>query len=384
MSGILVLFHCESNPGFAAASHEVTFFRMAERLVRSHDDIHFAFRTLDGGMSPTLPKELKNVIEFDASSTSHSYLSRIEEYIRTHRITLVFGFDQPVRRKAYAYLRRGGVKHFISYWGAPMSSINQGIKLMLKRLDVLLAFNQPDHYIFQSEGMRDYAVYGRGIPLHKTSIVRTGIDIDRFSPPEEADWYAHDQFNIDRTRKIVFFSGHMEERKGVHIIVKTAVHLVDELGRKDVHFLIVGNKPGQEERFFPLFKKTNAEQHITFGGYRSDVPQLLKSCSIGMIASTGWDSFPMSSVEMAATGLPLVISDLPGLRDAVTRETGMLFPVGDYKAAANRLVELLDDEKRRREMGMKGRQRVLEKFSSSQQIYELERIVRSVAGLPPA
>jgi glycosyltransferase involved in cell wall biosynthesis len=62
----------------------------------------------------------------------------------------------------------------------------------------------------------------------------------------------------------------------------------------------------------------------------------------------------------------------------------MLFPVGDHKAAANRLVELLDDEKRRREMGMKGRQRVLEKFSNSQQVYELERIVRSVAGLPPA
>jgi len=355
---------------------------MAENIARSHKDIHFAYRTLESGLSPTLPKELVNIIEFDAASESAEHLTRIENYIREHSISIVFGFDQPVRRKAYAYLRRGGVKHFVSYWGAPMSSVAQGARLFLKRLDVALAFNQPDHYIFQSEGMRDSAVYGRGIPLRKTSIVRTGINTDRFSPPVAADWYAHDQFGIDRSRKIVFFSGHMEERKGVHIIVKTAVHLTHELGRKDVHFLILGNKHGQEKRFFPLYEGTAAEQHVTFGGYRSDVPQLLKSCSIGMIASTGWDSFPMSSAEMAASGLPLLISDLPGLRDAVTPETGLLFPVGDHKAAAAQMEMLLDNDSRRREMGMKGRQRVLETFSNSQQISGMERIVRSVAGLP--
>jgi len=381
MAGILILFHCESNPGFAAASHEVTFFRMAENIVRSHKDIHFAYRTLEHGLSPTLPKELINIIEFDAASKSPEHLTRIENYIREHNISIVFGFDQPVRRKAYAYLRRGGVKHFISYWGAPMSSINRGIKLLLKRLEVALTFHQPDHYIFQSEGMRDSAISGRGIPRQRTSIVRTGINTDRFSPPAAVDWYAHDQFGIDRSRKIVFFSGHMEERKGVHIIVKTAVHLIHELGRKDVHFLILGNKPGQEERFSPLYKGTTAEPHVTFGGYRGDVPQLLKSCSIGMIASTGWDSFPMSSAEMAATGLPLLISDLPGLRDAVTPETGLLFPVGDHKAAAAQIELLLDNENQRREMGMKGRQRVLETFSNSQQISGMEQIVRSVAGL---
>ncbi len=355
---------------------------MAERIAPSHGDIHFAYRTLEGGLSPTLPKELTNIIEFDAAATSHEYLSKIEQYIRTHNITIVFGFDQPVRRKSYAYMRRGGVKHFISYWGAPMSSINRGMKLMLKRLDVALAPNQPDHYIFQSEGMRDSAIYGRGIPSDKTSIVRTGINTDRFSPATEDNWYAHEQFDIPRDRKIVFFSGHMEERKGVHIVVKTAVHLTQELDRKDVHFLILGNRPGQEERFFPLFKGTVAERHITFGGYRNDVPQLLKSCSIGMIASTGWDSFPMSSAEMAATGLPLLISDLPGLRDAVTPETGLLFPIGDHEAAAGHIGQLLDNENRRKVMGMKGRQRALETFSNSQQILGLERIVRSVSGLP--
>jgi glycosyltransferase involved in cell wall biosynthesis len=98
-----------------------------------------------------------------------------------------------------------------------------------------------------------------------------------------------------------------------------------------------------------------------------------------MIASTGWDSFPMSSVEMAATELPLVISDLPGLRDAVTPDTGFLFPVGDHVTAAERICRLLDDERLRRQMGRMGRQRAIREFSVDQQIAGLVAVVRSVA-----
>jgi glycosyltransferase involved in cell wall biosynthesis len=378
--GILIFFHCESNPGYAAASHEITFFQMAKRLVGSSANIHFSYRTTANGRSTSLPDELTHIIEFDASSKSHNHLSKIEHYIRTNNIQIAFGFDQPVRRLAHKYMRRGGVRHIIAYWGAPMSSINQGLKLAIKRVYVELCRHRPDHFIFQSEGMRHTATHGQGIPLECTSLVRTGIDIDRFSPSKTDDWYAFDAFNIDRNRRIVFFSGHMEDRKGVDVIVKAALHLVKSMGRSDVHFLLLGNKSGQEKRFLPLYQGTIAEQHITFGGYRHDVPRLLKSCTLGFIASTEWDSFPMSSIEMAATGLPLIVSDLPGLREAISPETGFLYPVGDYIKAAHCIRELLDNEILRQRMGKRGRQRAVEQFSTNQQIAGMEAVVRKVAG----
>ncbi|MCW8193289.1 glycosyltransferase family 4 protein [Proteobacteria bacterium 005FR1] len=379
MTGILVFFHCESNPGYAAASHEHTFLNMALRLVGNYQDVHFAYPTLKDGMSPTLPKELTNVIEFDAESRSHRHLSEVAEYIRKHDIKLAFGFDQPVRRLSHKYMRKAGVRHIVSYIGAPSSSINSGLKLALKKVDVALARSKPDHFIYQSEDMRRTGTHGRGIPIEDTSIVRTGIDMERFSPPAGKDHYAHDVFGIDHNAKIVFFSGHMENRKGVDVIVKSAVHLVEEQKRSDVHFLILGNKDGQEKAFLPLYEGTGAEKHITFGGYRSDVPQILKSCSVGLIASTGWDSFPMSSIEMAATGLPLVVSDLPGLREAVRPETGFHYPVGDHLAAATCLTRLLDDDLLRERMGRAGRQRAMRDFSRERQIKEMETIVRRVA-----
>lgn len=379
MTGILILFHCESNPGYAASSHELTFYKMALNITGDPKNIHYAYRTLENGNSPNLPKNLTQIIEFDFSSTETDYLIEIEQYIRSNDIRIVYGFDLPVKRAAYKYLRRGGVKHIISYWGAPMSSIFSGWKLLARKVQTRLSLYRPDHFIFQSEGMRLTATNGCGIPKRNTSIVKTGIDTRKYSPSSEYEHYAHDQFQIPYDRKIVFFSGHMEPRKGVAVLIETAKVLVNELGRSDIHFLILGNRQGQEERYLPQLHGTSAEAHVTFGGYRTDIPDLLRSCYAGLIPSTGWDSFPMSSVEIAATELPLVVSDLDGLKEAISSETGFHFAVGDHQEAAKHILNLIDNEPLKERLGRAGRQRVLQEFSVDSQVAGIEKIVRSVA-----
>ena len=128
--------------------------------------------------------------------------------MRTHRIDVALGFDQPIRRPGYAALRAGGVRTFVSYWGAPMSSVNHGLMLAFKRLEVLLSSRSgPDHYVFESVAMRRSAVSGRGIPNAKTSVTSLGVDTERFRPAEQPTWYAHDAFGIPRDRRIVYYSG---------------------------------------------------------------------------------------------------------------------------------------------------------------------------------
>lgn len=379
MTGILVFFHCESNPGYAAASHEITFYQVALNLVGDPKNIHFAYPSLEKGRSPNLPKELSNIIQFDAKQGMESEFREMGKYVKEHNIKIGFGFDQPVKSRAYKYLRRGGLEHLFSYWGAPMSSLNTGLKLFLKKLEVALTPYKPDHFIFQSDGMRQTATHGRGIAEENTSVVRTGIDTNKFQPSEGISYYAHDAFDIDRTKKIIFFSGHMEKRKGVDITICAAKHLVEALNQKDFHLLILGNRPGEEAQYDYLYKGTHLESYITFGGYRSDVPEILKSCSIGFIASTGWDSFPMSSLEMASCQLPLVISDLPGLREAVDPNTGFTYPPGDYAAAAHYLRQLLTDSSLRASLGQCARERVLKSYSVQSQIKGLESIIRTYA-----
>lgn len=379
MNHMLVFFHCGSNSGYAITRLERVFLEVARRVANSDAAIHFAYPDLSGGHPTALPVGGPRVIRFDPTSTDRTHLRATEDYLRTHGITTALGFDQPVRRPGYAALRRGGVSAFVSYWGAPMSSVNHGWKLALKRVDARLARNGPDRYLFESVAMQRTAIEGRGIPRAMTSVSYLGVDAEAFRPAEAPDWYAHDTFGIPRDRHIVYYSGHMEERKGVHILVKAAVDLVDGRGVRDVHFLLLGNQPGQEERYADLFRGRIAEAHITFGGYRRDVERIIPGVSVGAIASTGWDSFTMSSLEIAACGVPLVVSRLPGLDETVDDgRTGFTFPVGDHEALADHLLLLIRDGQRRGAMGRAARQRILSRFTESRQIESIASAIREV------
>lgn len=380
LTDILVFFHCPSNSGYAIARLERAFLEMARRVTGTDDRIHFAYPKLAGGHPEALPAGFRNVIAFNPGDGNSARLGAIEEYVRQHGIRLAFGFDQPVRRPGFRALRRGGVQTLVSYWGAPMSSLNHGLKLALKRLDVRLARFAPDHFIFESKAMWRTAVEGRGIPPSRASITYLGVDPSEFRPLDAPSAYAHEAFRIPKHRRIVYYAGHMEERKGVHVLVRAAVELVDRRGMQDVHFLLLGNQPGEEARFGELYHGTKAEGHITFGGYRQDVAKLLPCCHVGAIASTGWDSFTMSSLEMAACGLPLVVSRLQGLEETVDDgQTGFTFPVGDHEALADRLVLLLTDEARFRTMSVAARRRVMDRFTIEHQVASLVATVRRVA-----
>jgi len=380
MTGILIFFHCPSNTGYAIGRHEYTFAEMARRLVGDDRSIHYAYPSIEAGPSRSLPAGIDRIIAFDPTSVADGDRRAIQRYVRAHDIRVAFGFDQPVRRRAYGWLREAGVRRLISYWGAPMSDLNHGVKLWLKRAEVALVRHKPDHFIFQSEDMRATAVGGRGIPAARTSVVRSGVDIQRFRPADGELGYAHDVLGIPRERRIVYYSGHMEPRKGVHVIVAAAAALVNGRGRRDVHFVFLGNRPGEETRFDPLYKGTAAEDCITFGGYRDDVSEIMPCCHLGAIGTTGWDSHTMSAVEMAACGLPVIVSDVPGLREAVSDESGLRFPPGDAEALADRIEFLLDHPDAAARMGHAARARVEAGYTREHQVEGLVRVVRAVAG----
>ncbi len=373
MSGILILYHCESNTGYAIQTLEDRFLQAARRHYRD-DDIHLAYPEISRGMSDAIPADFRNVVKFDPNTRDKNQISQFAEYIAQHQIEIIFGFDQPVRQAYYKSVRQAGVRAIISYYGASISSLNSGLKLLLKKIDVALSRHAPDHYIFESQGMLETATHGRGITKNKTSIVYLGVDTERFQP-DANNRYAYDLFDIPDNRKIVFFSGHMEPRKGVAVIMDAANLLVNEQHNEDVHFLILGNQPGQEHPF--LHQLTgNTPAHVTFGGYRNDIHKILPGCYLGCIASVLWDSFTMSSTEMAACGLPLIVSNLPGLSETVEDgSTGLRFRSGDANELAGHIDTMIADPIRHKAMSDASRQRVLQHFTRDIQIDQLANII---------
>ncbi len=373
MSSILILFHCGSNTGYAIKTLEDRFFYSARKHY-SESNIFISYLNLTKGNSDAIPDGFNNIIEFDPNTKDTQKLLQFSAFIKKHKIKLILGFDQTVRQPYYKIARQSGVHTIIAYWGASMCSLNSGVKLLLKKIDVAVARHAPNHYIFESQGMENTATHGRGIPHSKTSIIHLGVDENHYQP-DSTNKLAYKLFHIPRSRRILFFSGHMEPRKGVSVIMEAAKILINEHNRDDVHFLLLGNKPGEEKIYLNQLTGDSCS-HVTFGGYRNDIHQFLPSCYVACIASTGWDSFTMSSIEMASCGLPLIVSDLPGLSETVDdNSTGFRFPVGDARSLAEKFIMLLDNPERHQLMSNASRKRVLEKFTRAQQISKLADII---------
>lgn len=370
----LVMFHCRINTGYAIASLERTFFEAACRVEGDSDRIHFSYKRLGEPRSAELPREFDNYFEFDISDCGDSDLQRLRAYVRRHGIRRVLAFDLWVGHAAIGPLRRGGAETLVAYYGAPMSSINSGLKLWFKRLEAKFK-SKADHYVFESEAMRRSGVEGRGLPRSMTSVVHLGVDQERYRPA--GDSIDPRSVGIAEDRLIVLYTGHVTPRKGIPVLIDAMKHLVDELGDRRLHLLVCGDKEGQARPYEEQLRNSGASDHVTFAGYRDDIPSLMRTADVGVIASTGWDSFTVSAVEMASSGLPMVVSDLQGLSETVEDgRTGFLFPPGDHRALASKLRTLADDPELRKRFGREGRRRAERMFSREGQVESIARILR--------
>jgi len=125
----------------------------------------------------------------------------------------------------------------------------------------------------------------------------------------------------------------------------------------DCHFICVGDGPTRcfIER---MVVDRGLEDRISFLGYRNDTPDILSNCNIVVLASH-FEGLPITILEAMAAGLPVVTSDVGGVKEAVIHgETGFLIPPGDCRGMAQAMYKLLINKELARSMGQAGRQRV--------------------------
>jgi glycosyltransferase involved in cell wall biosynthesis len=375
-AGLLVMIGYEIEIGFAIGRLVSVFHEMAQQLTGSAARVHFSFTKIGTARSSALPADFTRLTQFDPRRPSDAAVTALANYIREQRIDTIFALDLSANASYLGTLRQAGIRRIFSYWGAPMSSLNQGLKLLLKRMEVaLLRRAKPDHFIFESRAMQRYAVQGRGISARKTAVVPTGVDANKFRPDPSQATLVYQRFDIPTQRRVIVYMGHLHERKGVHVLMRAAAHLLNELRRDDIHVLFLGNRGDEVEKFRQDWSQ--AGSLITFGGYQTDIPALLSGCYAGCIPSTGWDSFPMSSLEMQACGLPVLASDWQGVPETVADgESGIVVPVGDAQRLAAAIVSLVDDPAGRDRMAVAARRRIVAGFTRQHQVDNLVRCLR--------
>ena len=151
----------------------------------------------------------------------------------------------------------------------------------------------------------------------------------------------------------ILCAGRLTPQKGVEVIIRAMPLVLRAL--PNAHLDIVGQGPDRtqlERLAWSLKLATHVRFHGYLPGHARDELAAKAWVAVCPSAFEGWG---VSCVEAGARGLPVIASNVNGLRDSVRDGiTGLLVPHGDHRAFAEALVELLEDPERRADMSAAG------------------------------
>ncbi len=144
----------------------------------------------------------------------------------------------------------------------------------------------------------------------------------------------------------------------------TLFRALGEIRQLDWSLDLVGEGPLME-RTEGLARELGIRDRINFLGVRLDVVELMAQAQVYVLISN-WEGFPRSILEAMRAGLPVIASDVGGVREAITRgETGILVPRKDDQKLRQSLVELLLQPELRAAFGLAAKARFQKWFRAS-------------------
>jgi glycosyltransferase involved in cell wall biosynthesis len=122
---------------------------------------------------------------------------------------------------------------------------------------------------------------------------------------------------------------------------------------------------------------------VSFLGHISNVRDVWSKAHIAVLPSRR-EGLPLSLLEAAACGRPVVATDVPGCREiARANLNALLVPSDDPAALADAIARLASDADLRQRFGSAGRQLVETEFSSTRIGEDIVALYRKLLRIPP-
>ena len=208
--------------------------------------------------------------------------------------------------------------------------------------------------------------YALSIGLRHKMLVELpfGVDTDRFSPGRDDDFRA--KLGISSTTQVFIFVGGLDSAhsfKGVDILLRAAACLsLDD----DWRVLIVGDG-NLRQLYQAMAKDLGLAARVVFAGTVSDddLPRVYKACDVHVLPSISQsEAYGLVTLEAAATGLPSLVSNLPGVRTLVANnESGQLVEPGSVESLSKAMTAYLREPRLATGAGVKARERVLAHYT---------------------
>jgi glycosyltransferase involved in cell wall biosynthesis len=219
-----------------------------------------------------------------------------------------------------------------------------------------------------------YASTSRSIWNYSPTVIPNAVDASFFRPGAPAPRVAQRLAGSPGFRLLCV--GRLVQHKGIENLIDAMQFLPPP-----AHLVIAGD--GDKRRDFEARARASpAGDRITFQGHvpLQDLPDLYRACDVFVLPSVSrLEAFGIVALEAMASGLPVVASDIPGVREVVDEGAeGYLANPLDPANLAARVNELLVSPLKRARFGRNGRAKVLREFSWERVAAQVERVYEQV------
>jgi glycosyltransferase involved in cell wall biosynthesis/ribosomal protein S18 acetylase RimI-like enzyme len=252
---------------------------------------------------------------------------------------------------------------------------------LLKRLIVYgleaLASRFSDAELVQNPEDLELLAAKRIVSRSKLRFLGNGVDLSRFNPDRARKLReeARQALGVGADEVMVGMVGRLVAEKGVSELIEAAGSL-----EASPTIVIAGpGDPSKDDAVDSDVLEAGRAAGVRFLGMRDDIDAFYAALDIFVLPSHR-EGFPRAAMEAAASGLPLVLTDIRGCRQVVDDGVnGLLVPVGDPGSLATALNTLISDPDLRAAMGAASAARARAQFDESAVVETVMRTYAEVA-----
>jgi glycosyltransferase involved in cell wall biosynthesis len=184
------------------------------------------------------------------------------------------------------------------------------------------------------------------------------VDVKKFNPNVDGS-KIRNEYSLEG-KKVALFLGRLVPYKGVEYIISAFREVKKEI--PETVLLIAGRGPLEDELKTQVIDE-KVEDILFLQPEDAQIPEYYAACDIYVMPSiTRQEAFGIALLEAMACGKPTITTNISGM-PYVVGDAGLKVEPGNIEELTHAMIKLLLDDELRKELGAKGRKRVIEEFT---------------------
>ncbi len=168
-------------------------------------------------------------------------------------------------------------------------------------------------------------------------VITNGIDTEKFKPSTISKNKLLKEANLPTDLKFIGCAARLESVKAHHILINALNQLPDNVG-----LLLAGTGSLQDE-LTQLVMRLNLKNRVFFLGHIEDMTKFYPLIDVFCLSSCD-EGLPLSPLEAQSCGVPAVLTDVGGCKEAICNDTGMVVPPNNPILLAQALIHTLQQK----------------------------------------